>query len=112
MHKSWAIIKMLKGSISEKIAIGTAKRAIRANIIAKLGTIPVRPCNIGLFGLRCLRSVCEIVLPTGSGEHFFHKMATNAMRKCQSFALSAYDKADTVKYGFPKGTISKKCTFF
>ena len=31
MHKSWAIIKMLKGSRSERIAIGTAKRAIRAN---------------------------------------------------------------------------------
>ena len=40
MHKSWAIIKLFKGSISERIAIGTAKRAIRANIIAKLGTIP------------------------------------------------------------------------
>ena len=31
MHKSWAIIEMLKGAISDKIAIGTAKRAIRAN---------------------------------------------------------------------------------
>ena len=30
MHKSWTIIKILKGSKSEKIAIGTAKRAIRA----------------------------------------------------------------------------------
>ena len=30
LHKSWARIKILKGSRSEKIAIGTAKRAIRA----------------------------------------------------------------------------------
>ena len=33
MHKSWAKIKILKGSKSEKIAIGTAKRAMRANKI-------------------------------------------------------------------------------
>ena len=31
LHKSWARIKILIGSKSEKIAIGTAKRAIRAN---------------------------------------------------------------------------------
>ena len=31
VHKSWAIIKILMGSRSEKIAIGTAKRAKRAN---------------------------------------------------------------------------------
>ena len=35
MHKSWAIIKILMGSVSEKIAIGTAKRAIRANRMTK-----------------------------------------------------------------------------
>ena len=29
--KSWAVCKILMGSKSEKIAIGTAKRAIRAN---------------------------------------------------------------------------------
>ena len=31
MHKSWAVCRILMGSISEQIAIGTAKRAIRAN---------------------------------------------------------------------------------
>ena len=31
MHKSWAKIKIPKGSKSGKIAIGTARRAIRAN---------------------------------------------------------------------------------
>ena len=36
MHKSWAIIKILKGSRSEQIAIGTAKRAIRANIMTDI----------------------------------------------------------------------------
>ena len=35
VHKSWAIIKILVGSRSEKIAIGTAKRANRANQMLK-----------------------------------------------------------------------------
>ena len=33
VHNSWAIIKIFTGSISEKMAIGTAIRAIRANKI-------------------------------------------------------------------------------
>ena len=33
VHKSWAIMKIFKGSISGKIAIGMAIRAIRANNI-------------------------------------------------------------------------------
>ena len=35
VHKSWAIIKILMGSRSEKIAIGTGKRTIRANKMMK-----------------------------------------------------------------------------
>ena len=31
VHKSWAVCKIRMGSRSEKIAIGTGKRAIRAN---------------------------------------------------------------------------------
>ena len=35
VHKSWAVCKILMGSRSEKIAIGTGKRAIRANRMTK-----------------------------------------------------------------------------
>ena len=35
MHKSWAVCRIYMGSRSEKIAIGTAKRAIRANKMIK-----------------------------------------------------------------------------
>ena len=33
VHKSWAIIRIFKGSIREPMAIGTAIRAIRASNI-------------------------------------------------------------------------------
>ena len=37
MHKSWAKIKIPKGAKSGKMAIGTARRAIRANKMGKNG---------------------------------------------------------------------------
>ena len=41
VHKSWAVCKILMGSRSEKIAIGTAKRAIRANKMTKNAPVEV-----------------------------------------------------------------------
>ena len=36
VHKSWAVCKILMGSRSEKIAIGTGRKAIRANRITNM----------------------------------------------------------------------------
>ena len=113
MHKSWAIIKLFKGSISEQIAIGTAKRAIRANIIAKLGTIPAdEALQHWLIRLKMLEVSLRNCASHRRRGALFHKMATKALRKCQSFALSAYDKADNAKYGFPQRGHKQKMHIF
>ena len=113
MHRTAARSNILKRAWSEQIAIGTAKRAIRANIIAKLGTIPAdEALQHWLIRLKVLEVSLRNCASHRRRGALFHKMATKAMRKCQSFALSAYDKADNPKYGFPKGAINKKCIFF
>ena len=113
IHKSRAINNMFNGSRRRNTANRTTERPIRANIIAKIGTIPAdEALQHWLIRLKMLEVSLRNCASHRRRGALFHKMATKAMRKCQSFALSAYDKADNAKYGFPQGGINKKYTFF
>ena len=75
MHKSLAIIKIPKGSRSGKIAIGTARRAIRAN---QMGNSGVFEAAWGGRKWKNWSNVLEVVFrkcaPHCSEKHFFEKM--------------------------------------
>ena len=112
MHKSQATNSICNGPRRINTANRTTERPIRAKIIAKIGTIPADGAlRSWLIRLKML----EVSLRSRASHRrrgaLFHKMATAAMRKCQSFALSAYDKADHAECGFPKGAISNKSYF-
>ena len=78
VHKSWAIIKIFKCSISEKMAIGTAIRAIRANKMIKMLFLkPFGGQKSEMFDGICLKSFCKIMLPTAARSTFLK----NVIRK-------------------------------
>ena len=67
-HRTAARSNILKRAWSEKVAIGTAKRAKRANQMAKNALIEaVRGSKKGIFNQTCLKSFCKIVLPAEAG---------------------------------------------
>ena len=75
MHKSLALIKIPKGSRSGKIAIGTARRAIRAN---KMGNNALFEAVWGgkseKLDRKCLKLFFENVLPTAARSTFLKNM--------------------------------------
>ena len=75
MHKSLAIIKILKGSRSEKIAIGTAKRAIRANQMTKNALFEAAwGSKMRNFRSKVLEVVLQNCAPRVGRKHNFEKM--------------------------------------
>ena len=74
MHKLWAKLKIPKGSKSGKIAIGTARRAVRANKIRKNALFEAawgqKSENVDR---KCLKSFFENVLPTDARSAFLKK---------------------------------------
>ena len=65
MYKLWAKIKIPKGSKNGKIAIGTARGAIRGNKMGKHGLFEAAWGGKQLkIDRKCLKSFFENVLPT------------------------------------------------
>ena len=75
MHKSWAKRKILKGSRSEKLANGTAQRAIRAN---QMTTNAFFEAAWGwkkwYFWWKVLEVIFQNYAPRGGRKHNFEKM--------------------------------------
>ena len=71
MHKSWAKMKIPKGSKSGKIAIGTARRAIRANTIRKNAPFEAaRGSQSENVDRKCSKSFFKNALPTAARSTF------------------------------------------
>ena len=71
MHKLWAKIKIPKGSKSGKIAIGTARRAIRANKMGRNGLFQAAwGGKSEKIDRKCLKLFFENVVPTAARSTF------------------------------------------
>ena len=68
MHRTAARSNILKRAWSEKIAIGTAKRAVRANKITKHAlSEAAQGSKKDFFDGECLKSFCRIALVATAG---------------------------------------------